>query len=188
MKGNRRLLLAGAVMAALVLAAPATALGAVWKHNGSNLAEHIEIGLTGSEIFEIAPTGETKNGMLCEVHATMTTEGGSEAQITKFETKSCGSGFGSLAGCALSEAKAEGLPWTVEVKTTDLKVLKWHTLRKFKTGCSTSELNKTVTSVTLTLNIPSAITEMEWLGEITGYKTRGSFTVDAPNSGTYGIG
>jgi hypothetical protein len=188
MKGNRTLLFVIAIAAAAVLAVPATALGSVWKHGGSKVESFVSLGLTGGEIFETAPTGETKNGMLCEVHATLTTEGGEEGKITAFETKSCGNGFGSFAGCELKEAKAEELPWTVEVNASDLTVVGWHTKRTFKTGCSTGELNKTVGEVTLTLHSPTAITEIEWFGEITGYKTRGSFSVDAPNSGTYGIG
>jgi hypothetical protein len=188
MKGNRTKLLVGAIAAIAVLAVPATALASVWKHNGSNLEEFVEIGLTGGEIFEIAPTGEQKNGMLCEVHATLTTEGGEEGKITAFETKSCGNGFGSFAKCELASSKAEELPWPVEVNASDLTIVGWHTKRTFKAGCGTTELNKAVGEVTLTLHTPSAITEMEWLGEITGYKTRGSFSVDAPNSGKYGIG
>jgi hypothetical protein len=188
MKGNRRLLIAGAIAAALVLAVPATAFASVWKHNGSKLESFAEIGLTGGEIFETAPTGEQKNGMVCEVHATLTTEGGSEGKITAFETKACGNGFGSFAKCELSSAEPKGLPWTVEVNASSLTIVGWHTKRIFKAGCATSELNKTVSEVAVTLNTPSAITEMEWLGEITGYKTRGSFSVDEPDSGDYGIG
>jgi hypothetical protein len=187
MKANRRLLLAGAIAAAVILAVPAMALASVWKDGSTKVEKLVEIGLTGTEIFETAPTGETKNGMICSVHATLTTEGGSEGKISKFETKSCGSGFGSFAKCELSTNEGK-TPWNIDVNTSDLTITGWHTKRTFKTGCPTTELNKTVTSVTVTLNTPAAITEMEWKGEITGYTTRGSFSVDAPNSGTYGIG
>jgi hypothetical protein len=188
MKRNRRLLLAGAIAAIAVLAVPAMATASVWKDGSTKVEKFISLGLTGGEIFEIAPTGEQKNGMICEVHATLTTEGGSTGKITAFETKSCGSGFGSFAKCELSSAEPKGLPWTVDVNTSDLTITGWHTKRVFKAGCSTTELNKTIGSVKVTLNTPTAITEMEWLGEITGYTSRGSFSVDAPNSGTYGIG
>lgn len=60
--------------------------------------------------------------------------------------------------------------------------------RTFKAGCGTTEFDKTIGSVTVTLNTPSAISEMEFSGETTGYKTVGSFTVDGANKGTYGIG
>jgi hypothetical protein len=40
----------------------------------------------------------------------------------------------------------------------------------------------------MTLESPSAISEMEWLQSITGYSTSGSFTVDGAAKGTYGIG
>lgn len=188
MKRNKRLLLAGAIAAIAVLAVPAMAIASVWKDGSTKVEKFISIGLTGGEIFETAPTGEQKNGMLCEVHATLTTEGGSEGKITAFETKSCGNGFGSFAKCELSSAEPKGLPWTVDVNTSDLTITGWHTKRVFKAGCATTELNKTVSEVTLTLNTPSAITEMEWFGEITGYKTRGSFSVDGTAKGTYGIG
>jgi hypothetical protein len=187
MKSNRRLLLVGAIAVFAALVIPAMAFGSVWKDKGTNVSKFVEIGLSGAEIFEIAPTGEVKNGMVCEVHATLTTEGGSEGLITAFETKSCGKPFGSFAGCTLATAEPKGLPWAVDVNTSDLTITGWHTKRTFS-SCGTTELNKTVTSVTTTLNTPSAITEFEFKGAITGYSINGSFSVDAPNSGTYGIG
>lgn len=185
MKINRRLLLAGAIAAVAVLAIPALASASVWKHGGSNLKKFVEIGLTGGELFETS----AENGMSCELHATLTTEGGSTGKITKFETKKCPTGFGSFAKCELNTAEAKGLPWTVDVNTSDLTITGWHTKRTFKgTGCEAGELDKTVGSVTMTLETPSAISEMEWLAEITGYSTGGSFVVDGANKGTYGIG
>ena len=121
------------------------------------------------------------------LRATLTTKGGSTGKITKFETKKC-TGSGELAGCELLAAEAKGLPWTVDVNASDLTITGWHTKRTFKAGCTTTEIDKTVASATVTLLSTTAITEVEFLGEITGYKTFGSFTVDAPNSGTYGIG
>jgi hypothetical protein len=184
MKSNKRLLLAGAIAAVVVLAVPALALASVWKDKGTNVTKFVEIGLTGGEVFETS----AGNGMSCELHATLTTEGGSTGKITKFETKKCPTGFGSFAKCELSTAEPKGLPWTVDVNTSDLTITGWHTKRTFKAGCGTTELDKTIGSVTVTLNTPTAISEMEFLGEITGYKTIGSFTVDGTNNGTYGIG
>jgi hypothetical protein len=183
MKVNRQLLLLGSIAAIMVLAIPAFASASVWKDKGVTLAKFAEIGLSGGELFETS----SENGMSCEIHATLTTEGGSTGKITKFETKKCPTGFGTFAKCELVIAEAKGLPWTVKVNTSDLTITNWHTRRTFK-NCGTSELDKTVTSVTVTLNVPTAITEVEFLGSITGYTTVGSFTVDAPNSGLYGIG
>jgi len=184
MKSNRRLLFAGVIAALVVLAVPALALASVWKDKGTNVTKFVEINLSGGEIFE-APF---ENGMSCEIHATLTTEGGSTGKITKFEIKKCPAGFGSFAKCELNTAEAKGLPWTVDVNTSDLTITNMRTKRTFKAGCSTTELDKTITSTTVTLNTPSAITAMEFVGETTGYKAFGSFTVDSPNSGTYGIG
>jgi hypothetical protein len=146
--------------------------------------EFVEIGLSGGEIFETT----AGDGMSCELHATLTTEGGSTGKITKFETKKCTTGFGSFAKCELNTSESKGLPWTVHVNASDLAITNMHIKRTFKAGCATTELDKTIGSVAVTLNTPTAITEMEFLGEIAGYKTFGSFTVDGTNSGTYGIG
>lgn len=178
---KRLLLLAGAIAAVAVLAVPALALAAVWRDNGVKVTSLIEIGLSGGEIFETTKN----NGMSCEIHATLTTEGGSTGKITQFEIKKCPTGFGSFAGCQINTAQAIGLPWTVDVNASDLSITGMHTKRTFKSGCA-AELDKTVTS-TVTLISPTKITEMEFLGETTGFKSYGSFTVDAPNSGTYGI-
>src|ERR1700679_2197309 len=172
MNVSKRLLLASAIAAAVFLAVPALALASVWKDKGVNVTKFVEIGLTGGEIFETS----SGNGMSCELHATLTTEGGGTGKITKFETKKCSTGFGTFAGCELSAAEAKGLPWTVDVNTSDLTITNLHTKRTFTAGCSTAELDKTIGSVTVTLNTPAAITEMEFLGAITGYKTIGSFT------------
>jgi hypothetical protein len=184
MEFNKRLLLAGVIAAVVVLAVPALASAAVWKHNGSNLKKFVELGLSGGELFETS----SEDGMSCELHATLTTEGGSTGKITKFETLKCPTGFGTFKGCELSSAEAIGLPWTVHVNATDLTITNWRTKRKFKAGCKTTELDKTLGSVTMTLESPSAISEMLWIDEIAGYVSGGSFTVDGANNGTYSIG
>lgn len=183
MKINKRLLLAGSIAAVVVLAVPALALASVWKDHGVKVTKFTEINLTGGEVFETS----AGNGMSCELHAKLTTEGGSTGKITQFETKKCPTGFGSFAKCELNTSESKGLPWTVDVNTSDLTITSMHVKRTFK-NCGTTELDKTIGSVTVTLNTPTEISGMEFLGEITGYKTIGSFTVDAPNSGTYGIG
>jgi hypothetical protein len=185
MESSKRLLLAGAIVAVVALAVPALASAAVWKHGGSNLNKFVSLGLTGGELFSTS----SENGMSCELHATLTTEGGSTGEITAFETKKCPVGFGTFAKCELNTAQAVGLPWTVHVNATDLTITNWRTKRTFKgTGCTVGELDKNLGSVTMTLESPAAISEVLWIDEITGYKSGGSFAVDGANKGTYGIG
>jgi|GEM_PF-1563924 len=187
MKNQQRLAIVVAVIACFALALPALASAAVWKHKGVNLAKFVELGLPGGENFETEVSGEW-SGMNCEVKATMTTEGGSTAKITKYEIKSCAKGFGKMASCEVSVKEAKGLPWTVDVKTTDLVITNMRVRRTFKAGCPVTELDKTFPEMTVTLNTPSAITEMEFSGSLTGYKAFGSWKVEGTNSGTYGIG
>ena len=187
MNNQRRLAIVVAAIACFAFAVPALAQAAVWKHNGVNLAKFVELGLPGGENFETEVSGEW-SGMNCEVKATMTTEGGSTAKITKYEIKSCAKGFGKMSGCSVVAKEAKGLPWTVDVKTTDLVVTNMRVRRTFNVGCPVAELDKTFTEMHLTLNTPSKITEMEFSGAIAGYKAFGSWKVEGANSGTYGIG
>lgn len=184
MKIDKRLLLAGMVVALVSLTAAASALGAVWKDKGTNVASAIEIGFTGGEVFE----SSEGNGMSCEVLATLKTSGGSTGTISKWEVKNCSGAFGSFAGCQVSVTEAKSLPWTVTVNATDISIANMRIRRTFKNGCKTTELDKTVTSMTMTLNTPSAITETEFNGINGTYKSFGSLKVNSPNSGTYGIG
>jgi hypothetical protein len=183
MKSSTRSLLAVLAIAAGLLAVnAASASAAVWKHGGSNLAKHTEIGLTGGEVFE---TGTS--GMSCEVLATITTSGGSTGTIKKWEVKNCSGGFGELAGCQVTATEAKNLSWALDVNTSDLSVTSMRIRRTFKTGCPIKEVDKTVT-MTMTPDALGAITSFEFSGSTTGYNSFGSFTVDSPNSGTYGIG
>jgi hypothetical protein len=183
MKVHKRLLLAVLVIAIGSLAVSASAASAaVWKHGGSNLAKHTEIGLTGGEVFESGTSG-----MSCEVLATITTSGGSTGTIKKWEVKNCGGGFGELAGCEVLATEAKSLPWTLHVNAADLSVTSMRIRRTFKAGCKIKEIDKTVT-MTMTPDVLGAITSFEFTGSTTGYKAFGSFTVNSPNSGTFGIG
>lgn len=184
MTTNRRLLLAGTIAAVALLVVPAMAMSAVWKHQGENLNKFVEIGLSGAEVFETTED----DGMNCGIHATLTTEGESTAKITAFEIEECPFGFGSFAKCEVVTAQAKGLPWTVHVNASDLTITKMRIKRTFNAGCETTEVDKTIESTTVTLTSASAITAMEFSGSTSGYSTIGSFTVDSPNSGTYGIG
>lgn len=187
MSNQKRLAIAAAVIACFALAFPVLASAAVWKHKGVNLTKFVSLSLPGGEVFETEVEGEW-SGMSCEVKATMTTEGGSTAKITAYEIKSCPTAFGKMTGCELSTKEAKGLPWSVHVNASDLTITNMRIKRTFKAGCKVAELDKTLTSVTVALNTPSAITEMEFSGAITGYKAFGSWTVEGANSGTYGIG
>jgi hypothetical protein len=188
MKSNKRLLLAVLALAVGLLGVNASsASAAVWKHGGSNLAKHTEIGLTGGEVFETGTVETGTSGMSCEVLATITTSGGSTGTIKKWEVKNCGGGFGELAGCEVSATEPKNLAWALDVNTADLSVTSARIRRTFKTGCKIKELDKTVT-ITMTPDAPGAITSFEFSGSTTAYTAFGSFTVNAPNSGTYGIG
>jgi hypothetical protein len=191
MKTNRRLLLAGVIAAVAVLAVPALALAAVWKDHGTNVTKLIELTMSGGEVFETT----AGNGMSCEIHATLTTEGGSTGKITKFEIKKCQAAFGSFATtkCELNTAEGRNLPWNVDVKETDLVVTNWRTKHTFKgASCKEPELEKTITS--MTVGLQPSITEISELtfdgklGEPQTFRTFGSLSIQGENSGTYGIG
>ena len=114
--------------------------------------------------------------MDCEVHATLTTEGGSTGKITKFEIKKCIEPFGSFktTKCELNIGEGRGLPWTVDVKETDLVVTNWHVKHTFKGAeCKQAELDKTISSMTVTLGPePKEIKELVFDGKITGKSRR----------------
>ncbi len=191
MKSNKRLLLAGVIAAVVVLAVPALALSAVWKDKGVNVSKLVELTMSGGEVFETT----AGNGMSCEIHATLKTEGGSTGQITKFEIKKCPTGFGSFATtkCELNTAEGRNLPWTVDVKETDLVITNWRTKHTFKGAeCKEPELEKTITSMTVkfepsTTEI-SVLTFDGKLGEPQSFRTLGSLEIQGTNKGTYGIG
>src|SRR6478672_9551527 len=160
MKLDKRLLLAVLALAVSVFAINASAASAaVWKDKGVNVTKHVTFNLTGGEVFD-SGTG----GMSCEVLETITTEGGSTGKISKWEVKNCGGAFGDLASCQILATEPKSLPWSIDVNATDLTITNMRIRRTFKTGCATKELDKTVASMTVTLNTPSAITEVEFLG------------------------
>ncbi|HEY8816279.1 MAG TPA: hypothetical protein VIP57_14385 [Candidatus Dormibacteraeota bacterium] len=193
MKSNRKLLIAG-VIAAIALVVPALALAAEWKDkNGTKITKLTEFTLNGGEIFETTPG----NGMDCEIHAKMTTSGGSTASITEFKVKKCEGSFGTFktTKCELNVGEGKSLPWTVDVNTEDLTVTNWRIKHTFKGAeCKEPELDKTITSMTVKLE-PN-IKEMSVLafdGKITNekseqtFRTAGSPEVEGTNNGTYGI-
>jgi hypothetical protein len=183
MKSHKRLLLVGMIVAVTALTGAASASAAVWKDAGVNVGSAISIGLSGGEVFESGTSG-----MSCGVKATLTTSGGSTGTITKWEITSCAGGFGELAKCEILASEPKTLPWTVDVNTTDISVTNMRTRHSFKAGCPIKELDKTIANMTMTPDLTTAITQFEFTGTNGTYKQFGSVSVDAPNSGTYGIG
>lgn len=184
MKAKKRLLAIG-VTAVLALAATAAiASASVWKDGETNVSSQIEIKFAGAEFWEPSES----NSIECEEKFTLKTKGGEVAEITAFEViKTNCKGTGTLAGCEVSTAEAKGLPWTVDVKTTDLLITGMRLKRIFKAGCATTELDKTIESTVTLLPEAKKIEEIETAGETGTYKQYGSFEATT-NKGTYGIG
>lgn len=182
MKIDKRLLVVLALAASMFAVTASSASAAVWKHGASNLAKHVSIGLTGGEVFE---TGS--GGMSCEVLATITTAGGSTGTITTWDVKNCSGAFGNLVGCQVLATEVKTIPLTLHVDAADLTITNLRIRRTFKAGCAVSEIDKTVT-MTMTPDVLGAITAFEFVGTSGTYKSFGSFTVNSPNAGTYGIG
>lgn len=194
MKSNRRLLIAGVVVA-IALVVPALALAAEWKDkNGTKVTKLTEFTLNGAEIFETT----LGNGMDCEIHAKMTTSGGSTASITEFKVKKCEGTFGTFktTKCELNVGEGKGLPWTVDVNAEDLTVTNWRIKHSFKGAeCKEPEHDKTITSMTVKLEPnKTEVTGLTFDGKIENekkeqiFRTSGSLAIEGANSGTYGIG
>lgn len=185
--------LASMVIAAAAFAVPAAASGAVWLHEGEALEKHVEIGLSGGQVFEVPGKGV----MLCPVHATLTTEGGETGEITEWDVATEGClGGGIFAGCEATASEALGLPWGVDVNAASLTITGSDIGREFA-GCGLESVEFTTPEIEVTTETPGAISEVEFIGEGTAdlepggeaeYRTFGSFTVDGEDAGTYGIG
>jgi hypothetical protein len=171
-----------AVALALLAATAATAAAAVWKDNGVNVTHHVEFGLTGGSLFE-----GFGGFVTCSTHAAVTTTGGSTAKITKYELKNC-LPAGAFKSCKVLKAEAKFLPWPVDVNASDLTLTGARILYVLDSGCPLEEYEMFVLNTTLVLNTPLAITEIEYERKTTNFWEAASFSVDAPNSGTYGIG
>ncbi len=135
--------------------------------------------------------------MDCEIHAKMTTSGGSTASITEFKVKKCEGTFGTFKAtkCELNVGEGKSLPWTVDVNETDLTVTNWRIKHSFKGAeCKEPELDKTIASMTVILEPNSKeMSALFFEGKITNekseqtFKTSGTPEVEGTNSGTYGI-
>jgi hypothetical protein len=185
MKAGTGRLAAAILFAAMVLSLMGAggASAAVWKHKGKAVTSFFELGLSGG--VEVA---RSFGAVQCTVHAALTSEGGGTGKITKFEQKNCVAIGSGLVKCSVAVAEAKGLPWTVDVSATTLTLTSFHPRYTFQVGCGTTELDATFPSSTLTPDSTSSISELFLFGSIVGAETAGSFTVDAPNGGTYGIG
>jgi hypothetical protein len=183
MKRKKRLLLAGSIAAAVMLAVPALAMATVWMHGEEEVSEFIEFAAVGGELFETT----SGNGMSCEARAVFTTEGGTTGTVTKFEIKKCPTGFGSFASCKFKSGEGLGEPWITHTNGSELTITNMRTKRTFE-SCGTSELDKTITSVAVKLDVPAEIDEMNLSGSIAGFKTNSTLFVEGENSKTFGIG
>ena len=194
MKIRKIVVLASLAVAAAVFAVTAGASASVWLHEGEPLEEHVEIGLSGGQVFEVPGSGV----LLCPVHATLTTEGGSTGQITEWEVASEGClASGQFAGCEATASEAQGLPWAVDVDSASLTITGSDISRGFAPGCALESVEFTTPEIAVTSETPGEISEVEFIGEGTAdlepggevaYRTFGSFTVDGAAAGTYGIG
>jgi hypothetical protein len=156
MKNWKQVLLAAAsaLAAMAALALPASASASVWMHEGKALGEHVELSLTGGELFEVSGSA-----MLCNTSATMATEGGSTAQITAYsiDKASCLGLGGSLEGCEVTTATVTGLPWSVTVNSVDLTAEKVGLSYSFNKACGIQKIEMSFPELTLTPEEPSAI-------------------------------
>jgi hypothetical protein len=192
-KSSMVLLAVAAVVAAAVLAGPASASASVWLHEGKPLSEHVELSLTGGEVIEV-----DTSALLCDTTATLTTEGGSTAQITAFEVEqgSCIGLAGELEGCQVTAATAENLPWDVNVDSADLAAFETGVAYLFDEGCPVDELETGFPELILTPEEPTAIRLFHFDEEGTGMVDgeaeplvdSGALQLPEADFGTYGIG
>ncbi|HEY2715080.1 MAG TPA: hypothetical protein VGI73_02540 [Solirubrobacterales bacterium] len=173
-----------AAVAVMAVAGSATASAAVWKMGGTEVTTEFSLGLSGASDYEIE---ESKGGVNCEEHMSLRSTGKSNATISAWENKKCSTPLGTLSKCTITGSEAIGLPWSVTLGTSTLTINSMHVKHTFKSGCVVSEINQTM-NVTMTPDSKSAITKFELLGTSGTNKIFGSYTIDSPNSGTYGFG
>jgi hypothetical protein len=175
MKFSRKkalLAVAGVVAIVAVVALPAGATSSVWLKGGEPLNEKVEFPLTGSEFVEIG-----SSVLLCNNTASMTTEGGSSAEITSFEvTKaSCFGLSGGFKGCEATAVSASGLPWGMTVNTVDLTAEGFAVTYSFNEACSIHKVEVSFPELTVTPEKQSEIRFFRFKGE-------GSAIVDGSKS------
>jgi hypothetical protein len=183
----------GVVAAAAALALPAMAGSSAWLHEGEPLEEHAALTAAGGEVIEIG-----SSVLLCQSSATLTTEGGSSAQITAYsvDKASCAGVAGQLEGCTVTAATTTGLPWSVTVNTTDLTAASVRVTYSFNEACSIGKVETNFPGLTITPEEPSAIHlfrfSQEGTAKVDGKETAinyvGSLQLPEEEFGTYGIG
>ncbi|HET8862223.1 MAG TPA: S8 family serine peptidase [Solirubrobacterales bacterium] len=138
-----------------------TTPGAEWLNEGDPLEGEAEMAFSGDMAFNSLGTG-----LDCSVSASLATTGGSTGEIATFKVADC-EGFGFLfEGCELSEAKAKGLPWAVEVGKTTLSV-KSVSVEYALTECGNEEVESVTLSaskITATLDEPEQISAVSLSG------------------------
>jgi hypothetical protein len=183
---GRLLALLLAATAVIALAGSATASAAVWKDGGVEVTKAFKLGLAGGANYEI----ELESGLgalNCEEHMTLASSGVGKNSISTFKSGSC-LPLGTLGGCTVTAVEAIGLPWTVTLGAETLTVTGMHIRHKFKgTFCPLSELDKTL-NVTFEPDNPAAIKSFDYFAVEGSYRQFGTYSIEAPNSGTYGIG
>lgn len=195
MKKSRKPLLMGAAVLVVVVAlvGAASALAAVWKHEGKTLTEKVELPLSGGEVIEVG-----SSALLCDSTATLTTEGGSTASMTAFavEKGTCVGLSGSFKGCEVTAATPKTLPYSVTVNAEDLTMKGFGVTYTFNAGCSVAELETSYPEMTLTPETPSAIKLFHFgqtaTGKVDGVATSitdgGAWQLSTADSEKYGIG
>lgn len=187
------LAVASALVAVAALALPASATTSVWLYEGEPLEEHAELSLTGGELFEVS-----ESVMLCEASATMTTEGGSTAQVTAYDVNeaSCVGLAGKLEGCEVTSATPKGLPWGVAVNTADLTASEVKVDYSFDKACGIGKIEASFPELTLTPEEPSAIRLFHFNqkgtakvdGKEASFNNGGSLSLPEEDFDKYGIG
>jgi hypothetical protein len=173
------------VVGATIAALPAAAASAVvWRDGVVPVTKEFSIGIQGAEIFEV---DGSLGSMECAIDMTMTGGMGSSASITKWKEEECLPGFGSLAGCVVSVAEGRSLPWAATLSPVGVGVTNMHIKRTYKTGCSKSETNVTLTSAVFSPDEMSSIHEFGFNGQGPNYLAFGTYVVIA-GWGTTGIG
>ncbi len=189
MKMRKRLLAVVALALLALTATAAIAAASVWKDHatGTEVTTETPIEFEGAEFWEPSEG----NTMECPEKFTLKINKAGAAKITAFTiTKTGCATAGTLAGCELSTAEAKELPWTVSINAEPagtLTIKNMRLKRTFKTGCSITELDKTINSTVTLLPEASKVENIETSGSTGTYKQYGSFNA-ITNIGTYGIG
>jgi len=192
-KAKYGLLALTAAIVVAVLALPASADTSGWLHGEKPLEGHVTMATTGGEVIEFGGSV-----LVCETAASITTEGGSSAQITSYSVSkaSCAGVAGELEGCTVTAATSTGLPWSLAVNTADLTAGEVRVDYSLNEACPIDKIETSFPELTLTPEEPSAINlfrfSQEGTAKVDGKATTigyfGSLNLPEEEFGTYGIG